>query len=268
MASCISPPYEKFMKNQTILAEIDKAFRQANTILLTASENLDGDALGCMLALDDFAKSLGKDSTIVNGKRVSDFYQFLGVGDRVVTEIPNKPYDLIIVCDTGDIEMIGRIYGQNTALFENTKLINIDHHHSDYGDICYVDSEVTSACDIVADFIEYSGGLGAITKEMANYLLLGIVYDSGSYRNSNVSEATFHSSAKLMSCGANILYIVRGMFQSMSVNRAKLFGEVLMNIRSLGNGVCIGAVVTKEMLARYEIEENSIGNVLVNDYIR
>lgn len=65
------------MKNQDILAKIDDAFKKAKTILLTASENLDGDALGCMLSLDDYAKSLGKDSTIVNGKCVSDFYAFL-----------------------------------------------------------------------------------------------------------------------------------------------------------------------------------------------
>lgn len=103
---------------------------------------------------------------------------------------------------------------------------------------------------------------------MATYLLLGIVYDSGSYRNTNTTAPSFISSAKLMERGADLRLIVRGMFQSMSIQRARLFGEVLRQVRSLGDGIGVGAIVTREMLQKYGIDENSIGNVLVNDYIR
>lgn len=160
------------MKNQAVLEAISRLFDHAQSILLTAAENLDGDALGCLLSLEAYARSRGKDVVAVNSRPVCSLYEFLGVSDRIRTEIPKKPYDLIIVCDTGDISMIGRIYEENPELFATTPILNIDHHGSCYGDVCWMDPTYSAACDMVAEFIEYDGGIESITSEIATFLFL------------------------------------------------------------------------------------------------
>lgn len=224
------------MENQAVLFSIVKLFDEADSILLTAADNLDGDALGCLLALESYARAKGKSVDAVNSRPVCPLYDFLGVSDRVKTEIPNRKYDLIIVCDTGDISMIGRLYQENRDFFETTPLLNIDHHGSCYGDVCWMDPSYSAACDMVAEFLEYHGGISAITPEIANFLFLGILYDTGCYRNTNTIPSTFERSAKLLSRGADYMKLVRNLHQGTPIGYAKIYGKALSSTFEVGDG--------------------------------
>lgn len=74
---------------------------------------------------------------IVNEKPLSSLYEFLGVSHRIQTNIPNHTYDAIFICDTGSIDMLGTIYSENPEVFRNAPVVNIDHHASCYGDVCW-----------------------------------------------------------------------------------------------------------------------------------
>ena len=148
------------MKHQVVIDTIIKLWRESESILLTGAANLDGDALGCLLALEAFGLSQGKTMTIVNEKPLSSLYDFLEAGERVFTQIPDQKYDAIYICDTGCFEMLGDIYTKNTELFKNTPTVNIDHHGSCYGDICWSTSgnEFASATMMIARMIQEIGG--------------------------------------------------------------------------------------------------------------
>lgn len=256
------------MKNQGVLEAVSKLFGPAENILLTAAENFDGDALGCVLALEAYARSKGKRVTIANSRPVSSLYEFLGISHRVETKIPSEEYDLIIVCDTGDVSMIGRLYEENRKIFETTPLVNIDHHGSCYGNVCWMDPTYTAACDMVAEFIEYDGGFESITAEMATFLLLGILYDTGCYRNTNTLASTFERSARLLHRGADYMGLIRGLYQDTSIACAKLYGEGLANPYVLAEGRAVGAFLSNESFKRNDIDANAFGNEFVNDYLR
>lgn len=257
------------MENQAALFSVANAFDQADSILLTAAENLDGDALGCLLALEAYARSKGKSVDAVNSRPVCPLYDFLGVSDRIRTEIPaDKRYDLIIVCDTGDIEMIGRLYEERRDLFESVPLLNIDHHGSCYGDVCWVDSRYSAACDMVAEFLEYHGGISAITPEIANFLFLGILYDTGCFRNTNTMPSTFERSAKLLGRGADYMRLIRNLYQATPSRYARLYGEVLAGLFEVGEGKGVGAYVSLETFTKHGVGPYDLGNEFVNDYVR
>lgn len=256
------------MENQAVLFSIARLFDEADSILLTAADNLDGDALGCLLALEAYGRSKGKTVHAVNSRPVCPLYDFLGVSDRILTQIPNEKYDLVIICDTGDISMIGRLYVENRELFDSTPILNIDHHGSCYGDICWMDPSYSAACDMVAEFLEYHGGISAITPEVANFLFLGILYDTGCYRNTNTIPSTFERSAKLLARGADYMGLIRNLYQSTPVSYAKIYGSALSSIFEVGGGKGIGTVVTLEDFEKNGVNPYALGNEFVNDYVR
>lgn len=145
------------MKHQVIIDKIFELWTSSQSILLTGASNLDGDALGCLLALQDLAWVQGKDAVIVNEKPLSTLYGFLNVSERVLTTVPEKKYDVVFICDTGSFEMLGAIYTQNPKIFTNTPIVNVDHHASCYGDVCWSTCgyENTSATMMVARLIEF-----------------------------------------------------------------------------------------------------------------
>lgn len=256
------------MKNQDAILAISTLFQNARTVLLTAAENLDGDALGCLLALQAYGESKGKRMVAVNSKPVSPLYGFLGVADRIRTEVPSDRYDLVIVCDTGDIAMLGKVYDDNRAVFDSVPVINIDHHGSCYGDVCWMDASYSAACDMVAEFIEHDGGKAAITPEIAEFLLLGILYDTGCYRNTNTAPSTFERSARLLGSGADYMKLIRNLYQATSLAYARLYGEALSGLVSVVGGRGVATFVSKEAFARHGVDANALGNEFVNDYVR
>lgn len=256
------------MENQAVLSSISRLFDEAGSILLTAAENLDGDALGCLLALEAYARSKGKVVDAVNSRPVCPLYAFLGVSDRIKTEIPDRKYDLIVVCDTGDISMIGRLYEENREVFDATPVLNIDHHGSCYGDVCWMDPSYSAACDMVAEFIEYHGGIASLTSEIANFLFLGILYDTGCYRNTNTTPGTFERSAKLLAAGADYMRLIRNLYQSTPSAYAQLYGDALSGLFSVAEGRGVGAVIDLATFQSRGIDPYSLGHEFVNDYLR
>lgn len=209
--------------------------------------------------------------TIVNEKPLSSLYDFLGVSDRILTEVPKKSYDAAFVCDTGSFDMLGSVYTDNKKLFEKVPTVNIDHHSSCYGDMCWstCGHENTSATMMVSRFIEYASGLQSTTREMATYLLLGVYYDTECFRNANTSAEGYIFAARMMELGADHNLLIRNLYQNTESSYVKLYGEVLANLLPVGKtGEGMVGVVNREMLDRNKVSIDSLGNELVNYYLR
>ncbi len=177
--------------------------------------------------------------TIVNEKPLSSLYDFLGASEQVLTKIPDGQYDAIYICDTGCFDMLGAIYIDNAELFRNTPTVNIDHHGSCYGDICWstIGNEFASATMMVAELIRQIEGNHSITPTIATALLLGVYYDTECFRNCNTTPEAYEFSAAMLRSGANHDLLIRSLYQSTDPAYVALYGEVLATLRPLSGGI-------------------------------
>jgi len=144
------------------------------------------------------------------------------------------PFDLIITLDSPSLENLGKVYEENTDLFFETTVINIDHHPNNehYGEINFVDLTATSSSEIVATLIEeFEEGL--IDKDIATNLLLGIIVETNSFQHVKTTPKAFQRASRLISAGADQQKIVRELYKTKNISLLKLWGRAMARIREL-----------------------------------
>jgi len=148
---------------------------------------------------------------------------------------PTK-YDLIITVDTGDLSQLGRFYEDNTEIFTQIPLINIDHHASNggFGKINYVDIMASATTEILIPLIEEMEKITEtklMDEDIATLLLAGIVTDTGSFQNANTTPRSFAAAAHLVKYGARQQEIIQHIFKTKRLSMLRLWGRILSNIK-------------------------------------
>lgn len=145
----------------------------------------------------------------------------------------NSSYDLIITLDCGDKKNLGKVYEDNKKMFEETTVINIDHHASNdlFGDINLVDTNASSSAELVFYVIK-NIDLGLIDEDIATYLLLGIIADTRSFQNDNTSSDAFNVSAELVRLGGRQQDIIKHLYKTKKLSTLKLWGKVLSKLQT------------------------------------
>lgn len=154
-----------------------------------------------------------------------------GEQDVTFKGMSNK-FDLIIVVDSGDKKNMGRLYEENKAVFDSTTVINIDHHASNdyFGDINLVDTHVSSAAELVYYIIEHMDP-GLIDEDVATYLLLGIIADTGSFQHANTTPDAMKVAAELVRRGARQQDIIKNLYKTKKFSTLKLWGKALARLQ-------------------------------------
>lgn len=144
----------------------------------------------------------------------------------------SNKFDLIIVVDSGDKKNLGRLYEENKEIFENTTVINIDHHASNdyFGNINLVDTTVSSASELVYYIIEHMDA-GLIDEDVATYLLLGIIADTGSFQHSNTTPDAMKVAGELVRRGARQQDIIKNLYKTKKFSTLKLWGKALARLQ-------------------------------------
>ncbi len=140
-------------------------------------------------------------------------------------------FDTIIVVDSGDQKNIGKVYSEHTELFKQATVINIDHHPSNdmFGDINLVDVHASSAAELVFYVLkELNDDL--IDADVATYLLLGIIADTGSFQHSNTTPEALRAAAELVKRGGRQQEIIKHLFKTKKFSTLKLWGKTLTDI--------------------------------------
>lgn len=141
-------------------------------------------------------------------------------------------YDLVIVIGTEDLENLGNVYDDNSELFYETPVVNIDHNPSNeyFGKINLVDVAASSSCEIVFNLIS-SINEKLFDENIATNLLAGIISETESFQNKNTTPKAFLAAASLVSFGANKQNIVRYLYKTKSISLLKLMGKVMSNLK-------------------------------------
>ena len=145
-------------------------------------------------------------------------------------------YDLIITVDTGDLQQLGRFYEDNTQMFTQIPLINIDHHASNdhFGKINYVDIMSSATTELLIPLIqdfEQDQDTKFMDPDIATLLLAGIITDTGSFQNANTTPRSFAASAYLIKHGARQQEIIQHVFKTKNLSTLKLWGRILSKIK-------------------------------------
>ena len=184
--------------NKEIMQSILQKIKDYQRIIITRHFRPDGDAVGATKGLWEILKATFPEKEIyLLNEDFSEHVAFLG-GESEPIDLSLYADALCIVLDTGNVE---RISNKNYALCK--ELIKIDHHldHTPYGDISWVESFRSSACEmVVAFYAEFADQL-KITKEAATCLYAGMVTDSGRFRYNSVSGDTLRLASLLLDQG-------------------------------------------------------------------
>jgi len=238
--------------------------RDARRVLAIGHENPDADALGAALAIGLLVEALGGRATVAAADAVPDLYRFLAGSDLVRTDPePDIVYDLVVLCDCGDVSRVGAIRDRNEALFARTPLLTIDHHASNdgSGDLAWIDPGAAATCEMVALLATRLGvPLTAGEGRLAAALTAGIVMDTATFAHPNATARTLQVAAALVEAGAPLSEISRHLYRTKPDAQLALFGRVLGRLQSHADGLVIAsAMELADLVATGASSEHSEG---------
>lgn len=142
-------------------------------------------------------------------------------------------FDLVFVLDTPDLDRLGSLYDENTDLFYETPIVNIDHHPTNdyFGKINWVDLTATSTAEILVALIEsLSREKQLLDADIATCLLTGIITDTGSFQNTNTTPKSLTVAAQMVAAGARQQEIIQKIFKTKQLSTLKLWGIILSKV--------------------------------------
>lgn len=227
------------------LEQIANRIKSAKSVLIMTHMRPDGDAFGSALALSSALDGLGIANEVCVETDIPSNLAFINGIDRV-KKVPTKPYDLLVTVDCSDEQRLGGL--QNEFLSAKRKKIdtvNIDHHISNNGFAKYdFVRECSANCMNVAALIADMGA--PFDKKTAEYLLIGLLTDSGNFAHDDVTEETLTLAARLVAAGADIRYYHYMLFKKQSKARAALFAKTMSGMRYYHDDRFAVIVVSKE----------------------
>lgn len=211
------------------LKDLHALVKKSNGIIIAGHINADGDDISSQLALGEYLRFLGKKYIIAWQEDVPRSFLFLPKIESIsnILKNPVRPedFDLAIVVDCGDLERIGEV---RKLLYPGLKVVNIDHHRSNtqFGSLNIVEEKASSIGEILYYFFNLNRI--PINRDMAAFLYVSIVSDTGSFRYDNTSQGVHYIAAELLEKGINPSDYNINLFQNKSLPYIK-FLTLVMN---------------------------------------
>jgi len=229
---------------------------KAQGVLISSTLTSDGDSIGSQVGIYQLLRHWGLQESqiwIVNESPVPDRYKFINNASRILTlnqweALSSKPQlDLGITCD-GGVERTGSI---QKLFHEKMKTVLVDHHavgSSRSYDCRLLDLNVSSTCELVHLLCEHFGV--PLSKELAEALYIGIVFDTGFFKHSITTPKTHHVAARLIATGIDFSRISDKAILERSWEAQLLLKALLENIQSFESGKIIVSHWSRDQLKR------------------
>lgn len=234
------------------MEDVIEAIKRHRSFLITAHVNLEGDSLGSQLAMKELLEAIGKRCVIVDNDPVPAHYKFLPRADEVSNKIDSKlQFDAAVVLDCPTLKRIGRV---RSLLKDGKIIINIDHHISNerFGDVNWVHPNASSAGEMV--YRLFKKMRIPLTKEVALYLYIAILTDTGSFNYDNTSSITHEIAGELLGYGLEPAAVSERVYEQRTVADLKLLGLVLSTLDISHKGDVASLSITKRMLAETGVD--------------
>ncbi len=241
-----------------IYRKIINKIKKHSTIICLRHIDADGDAYGSAMGLAQLIKDNFPQKKVFTDGKNNENLDFLGKNDQ----LKKKDYQnsLVIICDTASQERIDSQYWESAS-----EKIKVDHHikGENYADYEWVDSSYVATCEMIGE-LAINTKL-KISKKTANFLLLGIITDSGRFLYSNTTPRTFQIATFMLEKEANLNYLCVKLYQQ-NLNLLKFKGYVLSKFTLTKQGIAF-IKITLAVLKKYNIsrlEAKTVINILAN----
>src|SRR5436190_12677595 len=172
--------------------------------LLTTHTRPDADGLGSVQAVAEAIESLGKTVHRIVPSRIPPRYDFIDPQRRIeaFANLDERllAYDAIIVLDTGtwnQLADVGPVLKAGRA-----EIAVVDHHRTqdDLGGLTFVDVTAEATGRLACEVIDALGV--TLSATMADNLFAALAMDTGWFRHSSTTPATFELAGRLVAAGA------------------------------------------------------------------
>jgi phosphoesterase RecJ-like protein len=196
-----------------------------------------------------------------------------GIERYEVLKSVEGPFDVAVLTDCPNPARTEGLIDQAHAAA--SVVVNIDHHPDNrrYGHVNWVDTSAAATGEMVYRLLV---GLGVpLTAPIATNLFTAIHTDTGSFRYSNVTPATFQIAAELVTAGADPAAVSSAIYERRATDSLRWLGESLARVRvsddgrvawmALPSGAVPETFIESEELVNYP---RSIGSVRVACLLR
>ncbi len=231
------------------IQEIANVLNNIKSAVIFTHTRPDGDALGSGMSLSRALSLLGIENEVVNDSDIPEKFLFLEGMDRIGKK-PTLDAEAYICVDSSDEARLGQLQNVYLAGTKKKITVNIDHHISNtrYAKYNYVNC-CSSNCENVTELLLALGV--KFDTLIGNYLMLGMVTDSGNFTHDDVNGDTFRHAAIARDAGANNKVINDYMFRKQKRAQSDLYAHAISHLRYLLDDRLAIAVVTQDILEKY-----------------
>lgn len=228
------------------LKKIAKVIRENKSFFITSHIRPDGDSIGSQLALKRILEKLEKEVTIANHDPVPEIYNFLPGRESIKQELPkNREFDVTFVLDS---PQPSRLESTAETIRKAKVIINIDHHlgNKGFGEYNYIDTKASAVGEEIYELTKVMGF--KIDRKIALCLYVGILTDTGSFRQSNTTPRTHEIAAHLMKIGnLKPAQITHQVYETQLPSAIKLLSITLDTLERSQDGRIAWMTVTDQM---------------------
>jgi len=225
---------------QRAIELVDKSER----ILVTTHTKPDGDALGCLVAVCEALRIIGKNVKPLLQSPTPDWYKFLltekvpVLGEDIQSEDLKSgrfgKFDLVIILDTNSP---GQLPKFKDYLKQNNKpILVIDHHMTSDGlgaAVELIEADAAATALVVLELFKYSGW--EITETIAEALFVATATDTGWFQFNNTDGRVFSACAELINMGVKPTVLYHKLYENFSQSRFRLMIAMLNTFEPLLN---------------------------------
>ena len=239
--------------------KLHKLISAAASIAIIGHTKPDGDCIGSILGLYNYINTNYKDKKVdAFAEAFPSSFKILSGARKVKHEPLDTCYDLTISVDAADTDR----HGKFAPVFRNAiTTFTIDHHVSNtgFGDICCIDGDSSSACEVICELID----LEKLTPEIAECLYLGIVHDTGVFKYSSTSRRTMELAGilhaffiaeilkrDLQSSQRNI--VIDETFYKKSYKQNLLMARTVLESELYASGKIISGYISKQIFKQFK----------------
>mgnify|MGYP000291577633 CR=1 FL=1 len=239
-------------------------------IAIIAHRNPDGDALGSALGLQRFLEKKGHLVKVVMPSESPALFNYLpGFASITVFDLKHdeardilRKSECIFCLDFNGLDRVDKL-GPVIDESRATKVL-IDHHldPEPFVDYMFSDTEASSTCELVYQFIEDLGYELDIDTQIGNCLFTGLITDTGSFKY-NTRPQTYNVAAKLKMVGVDDYSLQDQINNCLKPKHLELLGHCLANRMEIFEDYGAGLIyLTREDYAKFDIQRGDTEGIV------